>query len=89
MSALLIQGGQYITLVGPGVFGVRLCGAGRMRTGSLWRVCPFPKTVCVACWTKHMDSLKARLAWLACLAWLRLVRLSWDFDGYFAGSLGV
>jgi hypothetical protein len=38
-----------------------------MRTGSLWRV-SFPKTHCVACWTKRMDSLKARLAWLACLA---------------------
>src|SRR6266576_6185828 len=60
---------------GGGGFGVRLCACSVDENWQPLACMSFPKTVCVACWTKRMDSLKARLAWLVCLACWGLRRI--------------
>jgi len=62
-----------------------------MGTGSLWRVCPSQG---LFAWLAGPSAwIRSRPVWHGWRAWpgeLRmLVRLLWDFDGGFAGSLGV
>lgn len=78
MSALLIQGGQYITLVGPGVFGVRLCGCQADENWQPLACVSFPKDCLRGLLDQAHGFAQGPPGMVGVLGLVRLVRLSWD-----------